>query len=328
MPLRLRNFGNYFAGKEINLGTLGTKPDAMNISNIDKNQTTKTNTRTTITILLTYATTSALSSLNSEKISFTAGTSATKSWRKGTIKYTAPKSFAITGLDSVYSVWTKNASYSVQADAIDLGILQFGSRQDGGIGNNSATIGNELVAPYSYQTVVGKHNAPADAPFIVGAGTPDENKNAFTVGWNGDIRSVSSVRPDKSILYNRTVVYDCKNYFGVDDPGMVIKNAYVALCGRICQLVIIFTNTKSVASGGNFISGSFNGIFEDKTAPPIPRYTANGASFYGNTPIIGNFTMGGTITIRNMSPTARTIGSSNSAGMSFTYIVLDDFWTP
>ena len=45
MPLRLRNFGNYFAGKEINLGTLGTKPDAMNISNIDKNHTTKTNTR-------------------------------------------------------------------------------------------------------------------------------------------------------------------------------------------------------------------------------------------------------------------------------------------
>ena len=37
MPLRLRYFGNYFAGKEINLGTLGTKPDAMNISNMNKN---------------------------------------------------------------------------------------------------------------------------------------------------------------------------------------------------------------------------------------------------------------------------------------------------
>ena len=283
---------------------------------------------TTITILLEYATTSALSSFNSEKISFTSGTSATKSWRKGTIEYTTPKSFTITGLDSVYSMWTKTASYSAQSDSIDLGVLQFGSRQDGGIGNNSATIGNELVAPYSYQTVVGKHNAPADAPFIVGVGSPDENKNAFTVGWNGDIRSVSSVRPDKSILYNRTTVYDCKSRFAVDSTSMVVKNAYVALCGRICQLVILMTNTGSVASGGNFISGHFNGSFEDKTAPPLPRYAVNGVSYYGKTPVIGNFTQSGTLTVRNASPAALTIGSSNAAVISFTYIVEDDFWTP
>lgn len=141
---------------------------------------------TTITILLKYFITAELSSFYSETISFTAGTSATKSWRRGTIEYTAPKSFAITGLDSVYSMLTKNASYSAQADAIDLGILQFGSRQDGGVGNNSATIGNELVAPYSYQTVVGKHNVPTDAPFVVGAGSPMTNQNAFIVDWNGN----------------------------------------------------------------------------------------------------------------------------------------------
>lgn len=258
------------------------------------------------------------------KLVFTAGTSATKTWSGWTVNYVAPKTFTATGRTDYRGIFV---TYTTQADSIDLGILQFGSRQDGSVGNNSATIGNELVAPYSYQTVVGKHNAPVDAPFVVGAGNPDENKNAFTVGWNGDIRSVS-VRPDKSILYNRTVVYDCKNYLAVDDPSMVIKNAYVALCGRICQLVIIFTNTKSVASGGNFILGAFHGVFEEKTSPPFPRYTVNGASFYGNTPIIGNFTMGGTITIRNMSSTARTIGSSNSAGMSFTYIVEDNFWTP
>ena len=264
-----------------------------------------------------------IQSTRTETLTFTEGVSATKSWSGGSVKYTAPRTFEYSG-----AAFEVNAIYSLQADAVDLGVLQFGSRQDGGIGNNSATIGNELVAPYSYQTVVGKHNAPADAPFIVGVGSPEENKNAFSVGWNGDIRSVSSVRPDKSILYNRTVVYDCKSRFRTESTDMVVKNAYVALCGRICQLVIIFTNTGSVASGGNFISGSFNGVVEDKTAPPLPRYTVNGASFYGNTAIVGNFTMGGTITIRNMSPTARTIGSSNSADMSFTYIVLDDFWTP
>lgn len=268
-------------------------------------------------------------------LTFTAGTSATKTWSGCTVRYVAPKTFTITG--ELFLSWS-HIKYTVQSDSIDLGVLQFGSRQDSDIGNNSATIGNELVAPYSYQTVVGKHNVPVDAPFVVGIGSPYENKNAFTVGWNGDIRSVSSRWSDKSILYNRTIVYDCQNYFVPDinsseavRNAMVVKNAYVALCGRICQLVIVFTNKGSVASGGNFILGQFTGgagTYQNKTAPPLPRYTVNGASFYGNTPIVGNFTIGGTITIRNMSPTARTIGSSNAASVSYTYIVEDDFYTP
>ena len=262
-------------------------------------------------------------------LTFTAGTSETKTWSGCTFRYVAPKTFTMTGSNLILSL--SRIKYTAQSDSIDLGVLQFGSRQDGGIGNNSATIGNELVAPYSYQTVVGKHNAPEDAPFIVGVGSPEENKNAFTVGWNGDIRSVSSVRPDKSILYNRTVVYDCKNYFVPDSSDMVVKNAYVALCGRICQLTIVFTNTGSVASSGNFISGQFTGgagTFENKTAPPLPRYAVNGASYYGKTSISGGFGMTGTLTIRNASPAALTIGSSSAASISFTYIVLDDFWTP
>ena len=54
MPLRLRNFGKYIAGKDINLGTLGIKPDAMNISNIDKKQTAKTNTRSGKTFSMSF----------------------------------------------------------------------------------------------------------------------------------------------------------------------------------------------------------------------------------------------------------------------------------
>lgn len=262
---------------------------------------------------------------SSGKLVFTAGTSATKTWSGWTVNYVAPKTFTATGRTDYRGIFV---TYTTQADSIDLGILQFGSRQDGSVGNNSATIGNELAAPYSYQTVVGKHNAPADAPFIVGVGDPDVNKNAFTVGWNGDIRSISSVRPDKSILYNRTVVYDCKNYFGIADPGMVMKNARVVLCGRTCQLVILATNTGAVASGGNFILGSFHGSFEDKTAPPLPRFAVNGASYFGKNSIIGLFSQAGELTIRNASPTALTIGSANALTMSFTYIVEDNFWTP
>ena len=54
MPLRLRNFGNFVDKKETNLGTLGIKPDAMNISNIDKKQTTKTNTRSGRTFSMSF----------------------------------------------------------------------------------------------------------------------------------------------------------------------------------------------------------------------------------------------------------------------------------
>jgi hypothetical protein len=124
----------------------------------------------------------------SQTLTFTAGTSATKAWAKGNVKYTAPRTFEYSG--SVFSI---EATYSVQADAIDLGIMQFGSRQDGGVGNNSTTIGNELVAPYSYQTVVGKHNAPVDAPFIVGVGSPEENKNGVTIDWDGNVKTEGDI---------------------------------------------------------------------------------------------------------------------------------------
>ena len=45
MPIRLRNFGKFISGKEVKLGTLGTKPDAMNIVNAEKTQVAHTNTR-------------------------------------------------------------------------------------------------------------------------------------------------------------------------------------------------------------------------------------------------------------------------------------------
>ena len=45
MPKRLRNYGQFSAGKEIQLGTLGIKPDAMNITHADKTLVAKTNTR-------------------------------------------------------------------------------------------------------------------------------------------------------------------------------------------------------------------------------------------------------------------------------------------
>ena len=45
MPLRLRNFGKFAAKKEIKVGTLGDKPNSMNIMNLNKSQVLSTNTR-------------------------------------------------------------------------------------------------------------------------------------------------------------------------------------------------------------------------------------------------------------------------------------------
>ena len=45
MPLRLRNFGKFSDKKEIKVGTLGTKPNSMNIVNVNKSEVRSTNTR-------------------------------------------------------------------------------------------------------------------------------------------------------------------------------------------------------------------------------------------------------------------------------------------
>jgi hypothetical protein len=45
MPVRLRNYGKFVTGRDVNLGTLGIRPDSMNITHVDKLQVAKTNTR-------------------------------------------------------------------------------------------------------------------------------------------------------------------------------------------------------------------------------------------------------------------------------------------
>ena len=45
MPVRLRNFGKFISDKEVNLGTLGIRPDSMNIAHAEKSQVAHTNTR-------------------------------------------------------------------------------------------------------------------------------------------------------------------------------------------------------------------------------------------------------------------------------------------
>ena len=45
MPLRLRNYGKYAVGKDIKVGTLGEKPNPMNIVSLNKSQVLSTNTR-------------------------------------------------------------------------------------------------------------------------------------------------------------------------------------------------------------------------------------------------------------------------------------------
>ena len=126
-------------------------------------------------------------------ITFIAGTYATKTQTvRGTtvtVTYSSPKKFVIsTNYEGAGNLGFQSFTYFVSnSSSIDLGKFTFGSRRSGTIGNNTTTLGNNLLASYNYQTVVGKYNTAENKAFIVGVGTSTTLSNGFTVDWNGKI---------------------------------------------------------------------------------------------------------------------------------------------
>lgn len=126
-------------------------------------------------------------------IIFTAGSFGTKSkTERGTtvtITYSSPQTFTMSVSYSLGNEGLRFFSYKILGESVDLGILTFGTRRDGStFGNNSATLGNDLLASRNYQTVVGKSNEDYDGPFVVGNGDAGLYSNALAVGWNGDLK--------------------------------------------------------------------------------------------------------------------------------------------
>jgi hypothetical protein len=95
------------------------------------------------------------------------------------------------------------AGYKAQAineEAIALGYESTAS------GKISAVIGQGLEATQKNQIVVGRYNAPEnDAIFVVGNGTKEDRSNAFTVGFDGQLKTPFEPVSDDNLVNKKYV---------------------------------------------------------------------------------------------------------------------------
>ena len=80
----------------------------------------------------------------------------------------------------------------------------FGTRGDGNIGMNSASLGESLIAATKDQTAVGRFNVGDDDgqnAFIIGNGTSNARSNALTVDWDGNLDVAGAISGDISGLF-------------------------------------------------------------------------------------------------------------------------------
>lgn len=94
-----------------------------------------------------------------------------------------------------------------------------------------------------------------------------------------------------------------------------LSGAYARQYGKLVQISLTFQNSSSVASGSNVFAGTLD------TEGLRPLVVTSGGSYYGAHAIMGFLNQAGAITIRNASSTAVTISGTNTATVSFTYIV-------
>lgn len=142
---------------------------------------------------------------------FTAGTSATKTYSKGTMSFTLTytantRTIAISGSNSPKVDWVKYDTTFPNLYAT-IGIRSYGDEetdpsaaglfsltqglQNRASGETSAALNYGTVADGDYQTVVGKFNVPdTSAKFIVGSGSSESSRgNALVVGSTGDLHA-------------------------------------------------------------------------------------------------------------------------------------------
>lgn len=263
--------------------------------------------------------------IGSGTMNFTAGTSSTQSkTERGTtvtITYTSPQTFSISASYSIGNLGMNAFSYYILDESVDLGILTFGSRQDGStIGNNSATLGSNLIASHNYQTVVGKYNYDYDGAFVVGRGDSATRSNGLAIDWDGNARVLKDVYVhcgDDSSLGTKLRAYQYKKE---DITSWVLPTTGVKVAawrteyGPITTVTIQFKTSGTVASGGN----AFVAMMDSN-----PTYLVCGCGFYGRVPLIASLNQSGTLTVRNASDTSLTVTGSSTALVSLTYFTND-----
>lgn len=168
-------------------------------------------------------------------------------------------------------------------------------------GDYSHAEGYGTTTPNDGAFVIGSYNSNTylvggNKCFVIGNGSSnDYRNNILEVADDGSIRGVAEF--DEATITAST--------------GTLV-DMDVRRFGQVVQLTMLFRNTSAVASGSNVFVGTLRNL--------QPAITVTGSAYYGEHALSGRI-VNGTITIRNTSPTSVTIGSGNSATMSFTYIV-------
>ena len=121
----------------------------------------------------------------------------------------------------------------------------------------------------------------------------------------------TSINAINSELSNKTTAVTATTTTGT------FKSANCKRYGNIVWLQLVVTNNASVAGGADIYVGTLS------SSLPRPYSFTMGCTYYGNRAIVGNLNSDRRVHIRNAADTAVTIGSSNSAILTFTYITYD-----
>lgn len=85
--------------------------------------------------------------------------------------------------------------------------------------------------------------------------------------------------------------------------------------GKVCQLILTFTNSNSIAAGGNLLTATVN------NTNLTPKQQCGGTGFYGVHSLIVSYRPSGELVVRNASSTALALGGTGYAGVSLTYLI-------
>lgn len=119
-----------------------------------------------------------------------------------------------------------------------------------------------------------------------------------------------------SKILDMLLVKQITNVNATSTTGQFVSG-YCYRYGKVVNLRLTCRNTASVAAGGNIWVSTLT----SNVPKPICDVTAG--SYYGQNALNGSLNTSCSIVVRNASSTALTIGSTNSASISFTYITND-----
>lgn len=195
-------------------------------------------------------------------IMFTAGSFGTKSkTERGTtvtVTYSSSQTFTMSVSYSIGNERFDYFSYKTSGESVDLGILTFGSRQDGStIGNNSATLGSNLIASHNYQTVVGKYNYDYDGAFVVGRGDSATRSNGLAVDWVGNIKVKNNIythcadNSDGSVYVGQRFEWsgEIRSNLSSNVDSYVQAKGSITIPGNHVYIIILYVSITNSTSG-------------------------------------------------------------------------------